>query len=493
MIKIRVFLSSVQAEFLEERHALYEYLYTDALLGKFFTPFIFEKVPASNYTPTLAYLNEIEQCDIYLGIFGKEYGFEDAEGISPTEREFDHASLLYKTRLIFISDHKSEERHPKELALIHKAEKSLVRKRFTSFSNLKTSVYASLIKYLEEKEYIRTLPFDATLNNKAEIEDIDFEKLKDFITIAKAKRGFPLAPETSSETILTHLNLLENGRLTNAAILLFGKKPQQFFITSEVKCAHFHGTEIRKPIPSYQVYKGDVFQLVTQSADFIMSKIDVAVGTRDSSTQVPVEYELPMAAVIEAIVNAVAHRDYTSNASVQVMLFKDRLEIWNPGCLPFGLTTTKLKLPHSSIPANPLLAEPMYLAGYIERMGTGTGDIIRQCLAVGLKEPEFIQEEFFKTILWRKKQLTPQATPHVTPQVTPQLLQLTELENKVLKLIITNPSISRSDMAKELGIGSDTVKEYLQKLKRKRYIERIGGNTNAGKWQLIHEINSNNR
>ena len=48
-------------------------------------------------------------------------------------------------------------------------------------------------------------------------------------------------------------------------------------------------------------------------------------------------------------------------------------------------------------------------------------------------------------------------------------------------------------MAKELGIGSDTVKEYLQKLKRKRYIERIGGNTNAGKWQLIHEINSNNR
>ena len=88
-----------------------------------------------------------------------------------------------------------------------------------------------------------------------------------------------------------------------------------------------------------------------------------------------------------------------------------------------------------------------------------------------------------------KKQLTPQATP----QVTPQLLQLTELENKVFKLIITNPSISRSDMAKELGIGSDTVKEYLQKLKRKRYIERIGGNTNAGKWQLIHEINSNNR
>lgn len=81
------------------------------------------------------------------------------------------------------------------------------------------------------------------------------------------------------------------------------------------------------------------------------------------------------------------------------MLFKDRLEIWNPGSLPYGLTTAKLREPHSSIPANPLLAEPMYLAGYIERMGTGTGDIIRLCKDAGLKEPEFIQEEILTAYL----------------------------------------------------------------------------------------------
>lgn len=85
------------------------------------------------------------------------------------------------------------------------------------------------------------------------------------------------------------------------------------------------------------------------------------------------------------------------------MLFKDRLEIWNPGSLPYGLTTAKLRKPHSSIPANPLLAEPMYLAGFIERMGTRTGDIIRLCEEAGLKKaPDFLQEEIFKTILWRK-------------------------------------------------------------------------------------------
>lgn len=87
--------------------------------------------------------------------------------------------------------------------------------------------------------------------------------------------------------------------------------------------------------------------------------------------------------------NAIAHRDYTSNGSVQVMLFADRLEIWNPGALPAALTLEKLRHPHPSVPHNPLLAEPLYLTKYIERMGTGTGDMIRRCREVGLPEPTF--------------------------------------------------------------------------------------------------------
>jgi len=100
-------------------------------------------------------------------------------------------------------------------------------------------------------------------------------------------------------------------------------------------------------------------------------------------------YEIRKEVVAEAIVNAVAHRDYTSNGSVQVMLFADRLEVWNPGALPPSLTLEKLRQAHGSVPGNPLLAEPMYLTGYIERMGTGTRDMIRHCTEAGLPEPEF--------------------------------------------------------------------------------------------------------
>ena len=104
MKKIRVFISSVQSEFAEERLILCDYMTSDALLGRFFEPFIFENVPAVNYSAVSVYSNEVEHCDIYLGIFGKQYGFEDSEGISPTEREFDLAGLHSKTRLVFLSN-----------------------------------------------------------------------------------------------------------------------------------------------------------------------------------------------------------------------------------------------------------------------------------------------------------------------------------------------------------------------------------------------------
>ena len=161
------------------------------------------------------------------------------------------------------------------------------------------------------------------------------------------------------------------------------KQPQRFLISSEVKCAHFHGVEVAKPIPSYQVYKGTVFDLVDQALDFVMSKINLNVGTRAEGTQAPVEYEIPREVVAEAIVNAVAHRDYTSNGSVQVILFADRVEVWNPGAFPPSLTLEKLHQPHGSVPANPLLAGPLYLARYIERMGTGIRDMIRRCREAG--------------------------------------------------------------------------------------------------------------
>jgi predicted HTH transcriptional regulator len=144
--------------------------------------------------------------------------------------------------------------------------------------------------------------------------------------------------------------------------------------------------------------------MIDQATAFVMDRVDLAVGTRaeGKTASVPTDYELPPDAVKEAIVNAVAHRDYTSNGSVQVMLFRNRLEVWNPGQLPYGLTVNKLLEPHKSLPANPLIADPLFWTGYVDKVGTGTEDIVNLCKDKGLKSPEYHQEEDFRVVIWRR-------------------------------------------------------------------------------------------
>ncbi|MCL4540149.1 MAG: DUF4062 domain-containing protein [Bacteroidetes bacterium] len=400
----RIFISSVQKELAEERRAIRDYVRGDELLRRFFDVFLFEDLPASDRRADDVYLEEVDRCPIYVGIFGNEYGSVDSSGLSPTEREFDRATSHAKTRLIFIKGTDEAERHPNMRALITKAGSQLIRRRFVGLSDLQAALYASLVEYLERTGRLRTRPFDASACSGATLSDIDKEKIKWFLNVARQERQYPLSEDSSPAEALAHLNLLDAGQPSHAAVLLFGKEPQHFLIASELKCMHFHGTEVRKPIPSYQIYKGTVFELVDQAVDFVMSKISRTVGTRELGPQAPVEYELPREAVAEAIVNAVAHRDYASNASVQVMLFADRLEVWNPGELPPPLTIDQLHRPHASIPRNPLIADPMFLAHYSEKAGSGILDMIARCKDANLPDPKFHQEggQFVQT-LWRPK------------------------------------------------------------------------------------------
>lgn len=403
----RIFISSVQKEFAVERRALKDFIQCDALLHRFFEVFLFEDVPAADRRADEVYLAEVDRCAVYVVLLGNDYGQEDAAGRSPTEREFERATEQGKERLVFVSGQDDTARHPKMRSFIHKAGEQLIRRRFVNIEELKSTLYASLVEYLEKLGALRTGPFDAAACPGATLDDLSDERLADFLGRAQRHRGYALSPGTAMDKALTHLNLLDHGHPSHAAVLLFGKAPQRFLPSSELKCLHFHGTEVRKPIPSYQLYKGTVFELVDQAVDFVLSKIARAVGTRAAGAAAPVEYELPREAVAEAIVNAVAHRDYTSNASVQVMLFADRLEIWNPGHLPAPLTIEKLSRPHASIPHNPLIAEPLFLARYIEKAGTGTLDMIALCKEAGLRPPEFRQDGgLFIQTLWRPKGAT---------------------------------------------------------------------------------------
>jgi len=85
-----------------------------------------------------------------------------------------------------------------------------------------------------------------------------------------------------------------------------------------------------------------------------------------------------------------------------VFVFADRMEIWNPGELPPGLTPERLREPHGPVPRNPLIAEPLYRIKYVEKAGTGTTDMIADCREAGLPEPDFEQRgPYFVVTIWR--------------------------------------------------------------------------------------------
>lgn len=460
-----IFISSVQKELQPERRAIEDFVVNDPLLRRFFDVFLFENLPAYDRRADEVYLEEVGRCDIYVGILANEYGYEDPEGLSPTEREFDRATFKGNPRLIFVKGTDDKKRHPKMLKLIRKAGSQLIRRRFTDIPDLTVALYAALVEHLEHSGDLRTLPFDASACDRATMNDLSQEKIRWFLDAAKRERSYPLPVKTGREKALTHLNLLDDGRPTHAAVLLFGKNPQRFLPASEVKCLHFHGIEVRKPIPSYQIFKSTVFELVDQAVDFVLSKISRSIGTRQHSVQAPAKYELPKDAVTEAIVNAVAHRDYTSNASVQVMLFADRLEVWNPGELPPPLTPQRLREPHASIPHNPLIAEPLYLAHYIEKAGSGTLDMIQRCGEAGLPEPDFEERAgHFVTTLWRD---------WLTGEVLARL-GLSERQMKVVAHIKIQGRITNSEYQRIAGVIRKTAARDLDILVEKGVFTRIG-------------------
>ena len=466
MKPLRIFISSVQKEFSQIRLDLKAFLLGDAVLRRFVSEvFLFEEMPAKDRRADQVYLEEVERCDIYLGIFGYDYGFEDQVGISPTEREYDHATRHRKARLVYVWGMDDKKRASKMQQLVRKAGSELIRRRVENVSALTTEVYASLVDHLDRLGALRIPPFDTSACDRATLTHLSRKRIDWFLETARRERVFPLKSNTTTQALLTHLNLLDDGKPTNAAVLLFGTNPQRFHRTAETKCIHCQGIEYRRPFASQQMYSGDLFDQANQAHDFVLAKINRAVGTRALSITAPATYELPPDAVSEAIVNAIAHRDYHNNASVEVRLFADRLEVWNPGSLPGTLTLDDLRNDHPSVPRNPLIAESLYLTRYIEKAGSGTQRMIELCREAGLPEPNYeLRAGSFVLTLWRD---------WLTAEVMAGF-HLNERQLKGLACLRAEGRLTSGRYQELTGISRQTASRDLEDMVKKGILNRYG-------------------
>ena len=461
----QIFISSVQKELQTERFAIRDFVHGNDLLRQFFRVFLFEDLPPSDRKSGDVYLDEVARSPIYIGILSNEYGYENEDGVSPTEMEFNRATELRKRRLIFIKGRDDSQRAPKMKALIQRAGDELVRRRFDDVNEMQRLLYGSLIQYLQDKGFIAAKDFDAAPCTGATLQDISASRIQWFLEKARDERRYALPVDTPPERTLAHLNLLAGSVPTRGAILLFCENAERFFPSAEIMCVHYHGTEVAKPIPNQQPYRGTIFEAVDKAVDFVMGALVRSVEPGQASVSSDVKYDIPYRVVREAIVNAVAHRNYASKSGVQVVLFADRLEIWNPGGLPEDLTIDQLRHAHPSVPRNRLICEPLFLAHYIERAGTGTLDMIRLCKEAGLPEPEFRSEgERFVTVIWRD---------HLTPQ-TIAAMGLNERQKKALEYLRKHRRITNSEYQGLFSVSKRTATEDMSQLLSSGMIEKIG-------------------
>lgn len=239
------------------------------------------------------------------------------------------------------------------------------------------------------------LPADATVE-----ADIDAEAARAFVRRA-AGRANPRLPAGVRDTdpldvLLGNLDLLApDGRPTNAAVLLFGRRPQRHVRAAVVRMAYFRSND---DFTAYPDCAGTLFEQIDAALRQIESANPpaLAVGAATSSGGVDgaarrERAPYPAAALREAVTNAVVHRDYLrAGAEVEVKMFADRLVVSNPGGLLPGVTLDALRRsPHRSERRNPLVAATLFTDYLVERYGTGTTRIIEACRAAGLPEPEF--------------------------------------------------------------------------------------------------------
>ena len=410
MLKYKVFISSVQSEFAQERQRVFDFIRTDELMGQYFEPFIFEQIAAQDKNPRQLYLDEASSCQVYLLLVGKRYGNILPEGVSPTEKEYQAAGEGNAWRVAFISDLDGQQREEKEEHFFKKVQNELSYRVFSNPTVLVSLVKQSLYAYLKYKGIIQALSFDEQTRDDASMADIDAKKIKDFLHQARQKRGFPLTEDADPITVLKHLRLLRQDKPSNGALLMFANDPQYFFPSAVVKCAWFLGTETVKPIEDYKTFEGSVAEQISQATSWVMSKLSVRFGQRNEEVQNEVEFEIPRSVIFETIVNAVTHRDYNSTGSVQVSVFRNRIVVRNPGTLPVELTKADLMKEHGSYPHNPYLAEVMYQMGYIEKYGTGITENIRRMQEAHLLAPEIDLSAEFITTIWRDNDATNVAT-----------------------------------------------------------------------------------
>ncbi len=317
--------------------------------------------------------------------------------------------------------------------------------------------------------------FEVVPRKDFNLEDVSLAKIKAFLHESQTSYRVNKANLTS---FLASLGLYKDGKLNNAASLMFANDINRFIPYSETILGAFKGTS-KTHIYDRKDVRDDLFTQFSESIAFLKKHLNVRSEIREVDRHDI--YEIPIDALREAVVNAIIHRDYSMRGTnISVNVFDDRVEIVNPGGLPAGLT--KENLGKESVRRNLMIADLFHRMHKVERVGSGIGRMRKFMSQSGLKEPVFEVDTFFRAIFYRSPEYALKPTEKKTVEKAVEKTVEKTVE-KMLALIRENPGITQNELQLKIGLTRRGIEWNLKKLKDKGVLKRIGPDK-GGHWEL---------
>ena len=284
--------------------------------------------------------------------------------------------------------------------------------------------------------------------------------------------------EMRLQNALTKLELLQKGELRNAARLFFAKEPLQ------LRCAVFGTTDTVTIIDRHD-FDGDILELIEEAQKYILKNIHIGMRLEGLyRVDVP---EISMDALREAIINAFCHRDWRDPDYVQVAIFKNRVEVRNPGTLYGGLTLAEMRKGNVSRRRNPLIADLFRRIEMVEGWGRGMPLILENAPSVAFRQVAglFIAN-FARPSFSLNHPETVEKTTGTTASTTTG--SATGRAAVLLEHLRDHPQTTIPEMARVLDMTEDGVNYHLRRLQAAGLLRREGGRS-SGHWVVAQKLN----
>lgn len=496
--RLRVFVSSVQKELEDERVIVQNLLNTDSFLSAHCVPVLYEFEPASLERAVEGCLKALDECQAYLLIVAVEYG-SPAGNVSITHAEYRHARDRELPILAFIKGERSLKREAGTEAFLEELEADGFKyKRFGNIIDLQKEVRAALVKLLKDRFGIApstdeneiaqrtieaTSAFESQLMLRLAWEEMDHEVACRLIATAEAKDLAELSPaELLGGASLRGLVWRDPSSgehyATAAGIVLLAKDPSAVFPQCRILADAYRSTELDGAPRDHEDIRGPMPLTVDRAIAFV-----------DRNTRHPMKVvglnrvrldEYPVEALREALVNAVAHRQYEdAGRKIILEVFSDRVVVSSPGLPPSPITLASLrKGRYRPCSRNPVLAQCLSYFHRIEERGSGFRRMRDQMLDHGLDQPLLGTDTgyFQVTFSGPGDNLDRIRVPDTQLRVTPAIeAQLNDRQRKMLRWMAEGQELTSRQCEAEFGVTRPVAASDFGRLVELGLAEKLGG------------------